>query len=660
MEEKATEANRPTSYQVDDLIVDVGQQRVTRAGTDIPLPQLSFELLITLARAAPDVVSFDDLIDRVWPGLVITPETISQRVKLVREALGDDPHAPRYIGSVRGRGYRMVAAVKPLTSRDRSFELIADVRQQIVENQSKEAAIAPRTLPSGAPQSPPAPPAEFATLVPPRDQRISRALTALLAVLALSLGYFLVNELRLSRSVTVKPAATEARTVAPENSIAVLPFVDMSERKDQEYFADGMADELIDRLARAPGLYVPARTSSFYFKGKQTTVDEIARALRVSHLLEGSVRKSGNVVRVTVQLVRADNGYHLWSETYDRKLDDIFVVQDDITSAVATALNVRLLPGTTHGTPPSRNAEAFELYLKARSSADLDQAADYLHQALKKDPDFALAWSALCQVRLRQHFSEASSRAERATEARYAAARALALNPGLVEVHTAAGAVRRDLDWDWNGAEVEFRRAVDLDPRSSAALGAAASIPWFLGRYDEALDLYQRAIAQDPLDAAAYANVGRMFMYAGRMPEAVTALRHSLTLRPDAGALHWHLAMTLLFLGDRDAARAELEKEPNSGLQTLGNAILYHEQGRTSESDSAMADAAAQMADCCRFLVATGYAYRGEVDLAFEWLDRAYREHEDALERIKGHPLLRNLQSDARYWVLLRQMRLAD
>jgi TolB-like protein len=507
--------------------------------------------------------------------------------------------------------------------------------------------------------------------------RSRRVLPTVIAVVFLgAAAYLTIDKFWITKSPSPTPAAVPAPkaqtvatraaaipstpTTASENSIAVLPFVDMSERKDQEYFADGMADELIYLLAKSPGLYVPARTSSFYFKGKQTTVEEIARALNVSHVLEGSVRKSGGVVRVTVQLIQVDSGRHLWSETYNRKLDDIFGVQDEITAAVATALNVALSQRTPSRAAPIKNAEAYTLYLRGQSARDDAESVDFLHQALTLDPTFAPAWAGLCQRRLRQHSNDSSSRDERAAEARYAAGRALALDSVLVEAHLAAGAVRRDLDWDWKGAEAEFRQALNLDPRSADALGAAASIPWFLGRYDEALQFYQRAIAQDPLAAAAYHNKGRVLFYAGHMAEAETNLRQALALNTGAGNLHWYIALTLLFRGDRGAALSELRSEPNGGLQTIGQAIVYHALGRNSESDAAMVEAEAQLAECCSFFVAAGYAYRGEVDRAFEWLDRAYRRHDDQLERIKGHPLLKNLQADTRYAVLLRKMRLVE
>ena len=247
-EQQGATAPGVTGYQVGDLVIDLGQQRVTRNRSDIALPSLSFDLLVTLARAAPNLVTFDQLTARVWPHLVITPETISQRVKLVRDALGDDPHAPRYIAGIRGRGYRMVAAVKPL-------------------------------------------PVESQIQPPGHDETAVTAFNP------------------------------------PANSIAVLPFVNMSGDATQEYFSDGLAEELLNALTRINDLRVAARTSSFSFKGKDTDIGTVARKLNVGAVLEGSVRRSGHTVRITTQLNDAATGFHIWSESYDRDLGDMLQLQ---------------------------------------------------------------------------------------------------------------------------------------------------------------------------------------------------------------------------------------------------------------------------------------------------------------------------------------------
>jgi TolB-like protein len=255
-------------------------------------------------------------------------------------------------------------------------------------------------------------------------------------------------------------AQAPAAAVITDKSIAVLPFVDMSEKKDQEYFADGMSEELIDTLTKVAELHVPARTSSFYFKGKQTTIPEIARALGVANVLEGSVRKSGNTIRITAQLVRVDSGYHVWSETFDRQLDDVFKVQDEIAGAVVKALKVSLLQGQGLRTTTTTNTEAYTLYLQGRSfwqrhsAADNKKAAEYLHQALKLDPMFASAWAVLGVVVQDDFVIYSTSTYQKArAEAYPAAEQALKLDPNLSDAHLAMAQILHDLDFDFKGAE---------------------------------------------------------------------------------------------------------------------------------------------------------------------------------------------------------------
>src|SRR5450755_657191 len=267
----------------------------------------------------------------------------------------------------------------------------------------------------------------------------------------------------------------------------------MSEKKDQEYFSDGLSEELIDMLTKVPDLRVPARTSSFYFKGKQNKIPDIARELGVANVLEGSVRKSGNFIRITAQLVRADTGYHLWSKTYDRKLDDIFKIQDEIAGAVVQALKVSLLIDAMPKTKGSQNVNAYTLYLQARyvmlrfaTKEDVRTAIDYVQQALKLDPKFALAWALLSTVHFAAAEFDFEPLLEGTEQARRAANQALALDPNLPEAHTAMANILRAFDFDWAGANAHIRLALRTDPGNSSALGFAAQGEVQLAHFDEA------------------------------------------------------------------------------------------------------------------------------------------------------------------------------
>ena len=338
---------------------------------------------------------------------------------------------------------------------------------------------------------------------------------------------------------------------------------------------------------------VPARTSSFYFKGKQATIADIAKALGVSHVLEGSVRKSGNKLRVTAQLIRVDNGYHIWSETYNRPLDDVFKVQDEIAAAVVSALKASLLPTTSNRTAPTASTEAYTFYLQGRSiylrgstSVEMEKAADYLHRALKLDPGFALAWAELSFVRLWQVWYFPVEGA--ADEARGAAERALAVDPALSEAHLAVGRVRETLDWDWAGADKELQRALELSPMNARILRSAADIPLVRGEFDKAVPFYLRSKTQDPLDDVTFAELAWLYYFMGQLADAEATYRQALDLnQASAGSVagvHWELALVLLARGEKIGALTEMQRE-HSALANQGFAIIYHAMGRKSDSD---------------------------------------------------------------------------
>ena len=297
----------------------------------------------------------------------------------------------------------------------------------------------------------------------------------------------------------------EAPVQAAAKSIAVLPFADMSSGKDQEYFADGLSEELLNLLAKIPDLRVAARTSAFKFKGEKIDVKDVAQKLNVAHMLEGSVRKSGNKVRITAQLIKAADGYHLWSETYDRTLDDIFVVQDEIAGEVVQALKLTLLGTTSVTRSGPVDPEAYNLALQGRfffdrrSRKDVERAVEYFRRSLERDPDYAPAWAGLSEAYARQADNGFVPAADGYRRAREAAEKALALDPQLADAHLAMGWIHISYDWDWAAADASFRKALDLEPGNAQALRYASSQALTLGRWNEAIDLANKAIERDPL-----------------------------------------------------------------------------------------------------------------------------------------------------------------
>ena len=490
-----------------------------------------------------------------------------------------------------------------------------------------------------------------------------------------------LNELRSIRRTLERGVSPASAPPADQlASIAVLPFVNRSASADDEYFSDGLADELINVLAKIRGLRVAARTSAFHFKGKDTTIAEIGQALNVTTVLEGSVRKAGQRVRISVQLVKVTDGYHLWSETYDRTLEDIFAVQDDIAQSVVKELRTTLLGEEADSGASGRvkaevsraargratDLEVNRLYLQARhfldrdTPDDLSKAIEYLEDALGRDPEFALAWSLLGAA----HTREADKGLVAATvgygRAREAVERALALDPDLAEGHAHMAWIQKNYDWDWAGAQSSFARALELAPHNAIALRRAGTLAWTLGRMEEGFALTRRALEQDPLSAHAYNNLGEAFHDANRLAESEAAFRKALELAPQKAAAHAGLAMTLLERSRRDEALTEATREQDEASRLWALAIIHHALNHASKSDAALRELIENHAETMAFLVAEAYGGRGDINAAFEWLEKAHAQRDGGLVGLKMNPHLRCLHHDSRWGVLLGKMRLED
>jgi serine/threonine-protein kinase len=455
-----------------------------------------------------------------------------------------------------------------------------------------------------------------------------------------------------------------AGTASPAGrSIAVLPFVDLSAEKDQEYFADGLAEELLNALAQIPELRVAARTSSFQFKGKTGDVAAIGRQLNVETILEGSVRKAGRRVRVTAQLVKVADGFHLWSETYDRELDDIFAVQGDIARAVTRVLEVKLLERPPP-TAPGGNADAYTLYLQGKyfygrmGREDLSKAIASFEQAIALEPADARAFAGLAVAYHQQASRGFAPLAEGSRKARQAAEKAIELDPSLAEAHAALGWILTIHDWDWAGADAAYKRALELGPGDATVSRRAATLAGTLGRFDEAIRLDRRALELDPLNVAAHNSLGLHALYAGRLDDAEAAFRKVLDLDPEFPGAHMFLGQVQLQRSDPGAALREMEREKEPLWRRFGLALAYHALGQKQDADAAFAEFLAKHEDEAAFQVAELHAFRGEADRALAWLERSYAQRDGGLAEMKGDPLLRRLERDPRYAAFLDKMRL--
>jgi adenylate cyclase len=510
----------------------------------------------------------------------------------------------------------------------------------------------------------------------PSARSLSHPVAAVLCLVTIAMLGFAIDKWWFSRHMTDEkpvaasaPAASTAAQVIPEKSVAVLPFLDMSEKKDQEYFSDGLSEELIDMLTKVPDLRVPARTSSFYFKGKQTTIADIAKELGVSHVLEGSVRKSGNTLRITAQLIRVDNGYHLWSETYDRKLDDIFKVQDEIAGAVVTALKVSLLDGATPKAIAARSSEGYNLYLQAlsmyvRSNSPTEKAkvAEYLHRTLKADDKFAPAWALLSKELSSQGELKYVDPDKARDEAWRAAQRALELDPLLADAHLAKAKILLWHDWDFTTAKSELNQALVLEPTNSLALSMSGWLAARSARPEQAVKLMEKAIASDPVNPVRYRDLGEAFYNVGNYADSFRAYRKLEDLNPAEYGLHLYVGRVLIAQGDPLAALTESDREmdPNLREQCACRVIAYDALGRATEADAALSRMIDEHADEDAYDIGLIEARRGHIDKAFGWFERAFRQRDTDLLSLKIDPLLKNVQLDPRFKVLVGKLNLPE
>jgi TolB-like protein len=472
------------------------------------------------------------------------------------------------------------------------------------------------------------------------------------------------------RFIPRTPPAPSAEDAAAESlsakSIAVLPFADMSAGKDQEYFADGLSEELLNLLAKLPELRVIGRTSSFQFKGRNEDLRVIGEKLNVAHILEGSVRKSGEKVRISAQLIRAADGSHLWSQTYDRTLDDIFVVQDDIAGEVVKALKLTLLDSTSVTRSRPVDPEAYNLalqgrfFVERRGQKDLERAAELFRQSAERDPGYAPAWAGLSEAYIQQANTGLVQVADHFRRAREAAEKALALDPQLADAHLALGWIHNRYDFDWEAADSSFRRALELEPGNAMALRRAGAQSLTLGRIKESIDLANKAIERDPLRPGSYVNLGLNLLADNRDAEAEAAFRKALELEPDGVALHQLLGLALLLQGKTDAALREGRQETDEVWRLLNLSLVFHALGRRGESDAALAALKGKFAAGGAYQIAEVHAFRGEADLAFEWLERAYTQRDGGIAEIKGDRLMRGIVGDPRYKAFLKKLKLPE
>jgi TolB-like protein/tetratricopeptide (TPR) repeat protein len=462
------------------------------------------------------------------------------------------------------------------------------------------------------------------------------------------------------------------------SAVAVLPFANLSRDENSEYFSDGLAEELLSVLSRIKGLRVVARTSAFFFKGKQVGVEEIGRSLRVGSVLEGSVRMAGNRVRITVRLVDVERGYNLWSETYDRTMEDIFTIQDDIARSVVEQIRTKLL-GEKLGSEYSEeiaeeigravkgraaDVEAHRLMMVGRhllergNRADVKTAMEYFRRALEIDPNYALCWAELGRAHQVESGQLWNSFDDGYDQAEILSKKALELEPDLAEGHAVLGYVYQMRGFDFVEAERCFKRALELAPKNSYVLRRMGILVRDLGRFDEALHYFSRAVGIDPLSPSNWWQTGFAHFFADELTKAESAFRRALELGPQAVFVHAFLALVLLRQGRVEQALIEAHLEPDGKYwRPWALAIIHHAAGRDGESKVELSKLDP---DQTPFQIAEVHSMRGETDDAFEWLERTIDRCDPARIHTRESPFLRPLHSDPRWGQLLKRIGFPD
>jgi TolB-like protein/DNA-binding winged helix-turn-helix (wHTH) protein/Flp pilus assembly protein TadD len=651
------------ALQIGAWKADPNLDEISNDGRTVKLEPRTMRLLLYLAANRNRVVGLTEMLDEIWPYVVVTPQSVYSSIAQLRQILGDSTESPKYIATVPRKGYRLVAAVAehldaapmPPTVAPREMETVPTIAAVDGLNQPPVELGGGRRLGN-------------------RSAVIVAVIVAVIA--AVGLTAFLYVRLHQSASVAAAGAgaARSAETPVPvpvvsalPTSVAVLPFLDLSGKKDFEYFTDGLTEELIDLLAHNTSLRVPARTSSFYFKGKAAPVAEIAKQLAVTHLLEGSVRRSGNTVRITAQLIRAADGYHLWSETFDRSDTNDLAVEDDIAGKVAETLRTKLTPRAQSGVSDLLDNESRNLllecqfYLARNTPDDAVKAVDCFKKLVDANPNNARAWSSYANaLLLRPHLVRYDDDGTADNVAAVKAARqALSLDPNSSSAHATLANYLLDIEHNWVGADREIKLALASDPDDPITLLAAGMLDAYLGRIEEWIRFCDLARIRDPLNFRPYARAELGYLYLGRYAEAEAAARKRLDISPDGSGAHSGLAVALALQNRGEEALAEIAQERDAEQRLWGIAIIYQTMGRRQQADAAYAEALSKLADIPIF-VAELNAFRGDRDRALAALDKGASLFDRGVLRMKSDFMLRSLHDDPRYKAILVRLGIPD
>ena len=635
----------------DGWLLDPMSGELERGAVRLRLQDHPLEVLKALLERPGELVLREELISRLWPSGVVDFDTgLNTAVRKLRTALGDTADTPRYIETLPRRGYRFIG---PLDSRS-ATALTASAAPTM-----PAASVAPAEAESGA------------SAIRVRGPRPTPVIVlGALFVLALGLWYG-VGVLRRAQTAGGELAGELATGgLAPPHSLAVLPFANMSGDATQDYFADGVSEELLEALSRIDALQVAGRISSFHFKGSTASVKEIATALNVASVLEGSVRRSGQTVRIHAELVDAASGFRLWSETYDRNLGDVLSVQSGIANAVVGALRIRLADAaSTVDLGGTRNGAALDQYLHGLQLADAtshtaSQARALVatfDEAIRLDPNFALAYAARSRA-LNDYagYFLLDATHEGFVRARADAERAISIAPALGEAHSALGDVLQCGFNDFAGAGRVLARALELAPADVRVLRSASQYDTYMGHFDQAIGLARRVVALDPINVAAHSALATSLMVSRDYPAALVEFDEAIRLGPETSEIHQRRGRTLYLLGRYKEAAVACEREPDKYQAQVCLPLIYEKLGRHEEAQAMLTTAIAEQGDYSSYQYMQIYAQWGDIPKALDWLEVAVRVQDPGLPYLKTDPMVDPLRGQPRFVTVERSMRYPD
>ena len=615
-------------------LVSIGTAAVEARSAKVQLRQQPFQVLRILVERQGNIVTREEIRQILWPDdtVVEFDRSINVAMAILRKALADDADHPKYIETLTGRGYRLIAPVEWQPSQT-----------------AAQCLLEPRA------ETPP----RIEGQISEREPRAARpwrktAVMGGCAVILVVVGYMSWRHFR----DATPPSSLKIR-------LAVLPFQNLTGDPNKEYLADGLTEETISRLGRLDPnqLGVIGRTSVMGYKHKGERVDQIGRDLSVQYVLENSLRQSGDHLRITSQLLQTKDQSHLWSHYYDYRAQDVLTVEEKVASSVAQEIKVRLTARQQAELARSQpvNPEAFDAYLKGyyfferNTDQDTYMSAKYYERATQLDPSYALAWVGLSRVRKWQAMTGRIPTEEGYRLAREEVERALVLNPNLAAAHTQMYRIKQQVDFDWAGADASIQRAIALEPGNPDVVGAAASSAAIVGRFDEALQLDRRAVDLDPLSGGSWERLAETEFFIGQLDRAAADGKKALELNPDVWAGPILLSKIYVMQGRPQDALPEIELVRYDPVRLFLYPIAYYGLGRKKESDAALSELIAKYPRSA-YSIAAVYAFRNQPNEAFEWLDRAYAQRNAGLIETKSDPLLKNLHHDPRYAALLKKL----